>query len=109
MIGQSCRRRQGGGWPTVRRKPEACAFVEDLRHNLASMTEVSTLGKRTRVVVSGGGRNLYEISESDGWFHAYKVNVALINSRDSIGRARTFDHALNLIKSHSGKSISKVG
>lgn len=68
------------------------------------------MAKTTKVVVTGGGKNLYEISESDGWFHAYWVEVGLFtNSRTSVGKARSFDHSLNLIRSHSGKEIEKIG
>lgn len=67
------------------------------------------MAKRTTVVVRGGGKNLYEVSESGGWFHAYKVNVWVVNTRVDIGRARTFNQALDLIKSHSGKAIEAVG
>ncbi len=55
-------------------------------------------------------RSTYEISESSGWFNACKVDVhLLLNTRTDIGKARTFEHALDLIKSHSGKGIDKVG
>ncbi|MCF7990462.1 MAG: hypothetical protein K9M02_08455 [Thiohalocapsa sp.] len=63
----------------------------------------------TKVVVKGGGENLYEIAESSGWFYARKVSVGIINTRKDIGKAKTFDQALSIIKSHSGKAIEKVG
>lgn len=62
-----------------------------------------------QVVVKGGGSNLYKISESDGSFHAYKVDVHLLsNSTKSIGKARSLADALALIRSHSGKEIEKL-
>lgn len=67
------------------------------------------MSNSTKVVVRGGGENLYEVSESSGWFHAYKVHVSLVNSRDNLGKARTFDQALDIIKSHSGRGIEKIG
>lgn len=67
------------------------------------------MGSTTKVVVRGGGRNLYEISESSGWFYAYQVKVNLFDERNSIGKASTFDQALNLIRSHSGRDIESVG
>ena len=66
------------------------------------------MGNKTRVVVRGGGENLYEVSESSGWFHTYKVGGVLFSSRTSIGKAKTFDQALDIIKSHSGREIEKV-
>lgn len=67
------------------------------------------MGNKTKVVVRGGGQNLYEVSESSGWFYAYKVNVNLINSKDNLGKASSFDQALDIIKSHSGRGIEKIG
>lgn len=63
-----------------------------------------------RVVVQGGGKNLYKISEYGGWFHTYKVDVGFLsNSNTSIGKARSLGDALEIIKSHSGKEIQEVG
>jgi len=63
-----------------------------------------------KVVVEGGGANLYRISESNGWFYAYKVDVGFFSdSNRSIGRARSLKDALDLIKSHSGKEIKEIG
>ena len=74
----------------------------------ASTEEMQTMGNKTKVVVRGGGENLYEVSESSGWFYAYKVSGLLFSSRTSIGKAKTFDQALDIIKSHSGRGIEKV-
>lgn len=63
----------------------------------------------TQVVVKGGGKNLYEISESSGWFYARKVSVDIVNTHKDLGKARTFDQALSIIKSHSGKGIERIG
>jgi hypothetical protein len=61
-----------------------------------------------QVVVKGGGENLYKVSESGGWFYAYKVSVGLLNSNKSIGKAKSLGDALELIKSHSGRAIEKI-
>ena len=66
------------------------------------------MSKKTRVVVGGGGENLYEVSESSGWFYVYKVSGLLFSSRTKIGQTKTFDQALDVIKSHSGRGIEKV-
>ncbi|AXQ27334.1 hypothetical protein D0B54_00910 [Solimonas sp. K1W22B-7] len=67
------------------------------------------MSKDRRVVVTGGGKNLYRISEYGGWFHAYKVDVGLIsNSSNSIGKARSLEDAIVLIKSHSGEEIQEI-
>lgn len=64
----------------------------------------------TTVVVEGGGANLYEVSEHGGHYKAYhiRVNLLLANSRNSIGSARSFEGALALIRSHSGKEIKRI-
>jgi len=61
----------------------------------------------TTVVVEGGGSNLYEINEDGGHFKAYHVcvNLLLPNSKKNVGSARSFEGALSLIRSHSGKDI----
>lgn len=62
-----------------------------------------------RVVVRGGGKNLYEISESGGWFYAYQITVKLFNTNTDVGKARSFADALHLIRAHSGREIEKIG
>lgn len=62
-----------------------------------------------RVVVKGGGENLYKISEYGGWFHVYHVDVGFLsNSNNSIGKTRSHGDALDLIKSHSGQDIQEI-
>lgn len=63
-----------------------------------------------RVVVKGGGKNLYKISEYGGQFHVYHVTVGFIsNSNSSIGKTRSLPDALDIIKSHSGQEIDEIG
>jgi hypothetical protein len=67
------------------------------------------MSKEFKVVVEGGGRNLYKITEYNGTYHAYQVTVNLLsNSNDSIGKANSLDVALALIRSHSGEDIEKI-
>lgn len=68
------------------------------------------MSKDRRVVVKGGGKNLYKISEYNGWFYAYHIDVGFItNSENSLGKARSLGDALELIKSHSGREIEEIG
>lgn len=68
-----------------------------------------TMSKDRRVVVKGGGDNLYKISESGGWFYAYHVDVGFIsNSNTNIGKTRSLTDAIDLIKSHSGREIQEM-
>lgn len=59
-----------------------------------------------KVVVKGGGANLYRVSESNGTFHVYKVSVW--GSDSAIGTARRLEDALALIRSHSGREIERI-
>ncbi len=64
---------------------------------------------KKRITVSGSGHNLYKVSNSSGWHYVYKVEVKLpFNNEISVGKSRTFDDALSLIKSYSGRSIVKI-
>lgn len=67
------------------------------------------MGKDKKVVVEGGGANLYKISEYDGCFYTYKVDVGFLSdSNRSIGNARSLSDALEIIKAHSGKGIKEI-
>lgn len=67
------------------------------------------MSKDKRVVVRGGGKNLYKISEYAGWFHVYHVEVWPISNSDrSIGKTRSHRDALDLIRSHSGRDIQEI-
>lgn len=67
------------------------------------------MAKDRKVVVEGGGANLYKISEYNGSFHAYKVDVGIFSNTDrSIGKASSLTDALAIIKSHSGKEIKEI-
>lgn len=63
-----------------------------------------------RVVVKGGGANLYKISEYAGQLYVYHVSVGFLsNSNTSLGKTRSLQDALAIIKSHSGKEIAEIG
>lgn len=57
---------------------------------------------KKKVVVKGGGQNLYYVSESSGTIYVYKGS-------SQIGKTETMEDALALIKSHSGKDIQSIG
>jgi hypothetical protein len=62
-----------------------------------------------RVVVQGGGKNLYKIHEYSGKYTAYCVDVGFLsNTNKNIGEARNLEDALTLIKVHSGKEIKEI-
>lgn len=62
-----------------------------------------------KVVVQGGGKNLYKISDYSGKFSVYKIDVGLIfDDSRKIGSARSLDDALSIIRSHSGKQIERI-
>ena len=57
---------------------------------------------KKKVVVKGGGSNLYYVSESFGTIYVYKGSA-------QIGKTKTMDDAIALIRSHSGKEIESIG
>jgi hypothetical protein len=62
-----------------------------------------------RVVVSGGGNNLYRISIYGDKYTISQVDVGIFtNDYNRIGEARSMDDALRIIKAHSGQSIIKI-
>ncbi len=62
-----------------------------------------------RVVIKGGGSNLYQVTYSSGYYHAYKVNVGIFsNDYDEIGKASSFEDALSIIRSYSGRDIDEI-
>ena len=62
-----------------------------------------------RVVVTGGGKNLYRISIYNGKYTVSQVDVSpIFNDYNIIGEARSMEDALSIIKAHSGQSIKKI-
>jgi hypothetical protein len=59
-----------------------------------------------KIVVRGGGKNLYSVSESSGTIYVYKGSGW---GKSQIGKTRTMEDALALIKSHSGRGIESIG
>lgn len=65
---------------------------------------------KRRVVVEGGGKNLYEIYESGGKYTARQVTVNLgSDSYATIGTASTLNDAVTLIRAHSGREVKELG
>lgn len=62
---------------------------------------------KTKVIVEGGGENLYYVSESNGWIWVYKGRVW--DSDTQIGKVRAMRDALAIIENHSGRRIKSVG
>ena len=58
---------------------------------------------KKKVVVKGGGDNLYYVSESSGTIYVSRGNGT------SLGTTKTMEDALALIKSHSGREIERIG
>ena len=61
---------------------------------------------KKKVVVKGGGSNLYYVSESSGTIYVYKGGGW---SDTQIGKTKTMEDALALIKNHSGRDIESIG
>ena len=63
-----------------------------------------------KVVVQGGGKNLFRIWEdSKGWFHASECDPGfLTDDFTSIGKAQTLAEAIVLIKAYTGKNVQSM-
>ena len=62
-----------------------------------------------QVVVEGGGENLYKVSDYKGIYYVKKISVGIIaNSARDLGKTKSFDDALAIIRSHSGKAIKSI-
>lgn len=62
-----------------------------------------------RVVVEGGGRNLYYIRARAGEFHVYHHRVNLIwDDENLVGSADDADDAIELVREHAGEEVESV-
>lgn len=62
---------------------------------------------RTKVVVEGGGRNLYFVQDSGGVFKVFKHRD--IGSDEQIGTARSMNDAIDRIENHAGRRVKSIG
>ncbi len=58
-----------------------------------------------KVVVKGGGNNLYSTSESAGIIYVYKGSGY---GRTQLAKVKIFADALSIIENHSGKKIDRI-
>ncbi len=63
-----------------------------------------------RVVVEGGGENLYRVRESPSGYSVYHVDeVRLLGDKEtSIGKTDSIEDAYSLIRSDSGENIKEI-
>lgn len=62
-----------------------------------------------KVVIEGGGSNLFKVSYHSGYYYAFKVKVGFItDDLNEIGKASSLDDALRIIRAYSGKNIKEV-
>ena len=61
---------------------------------------------KKKVVVRGGGENLYYVSDSSGVFYVTKGSVW--GGGTDIGKANSLEDALAIIRSYSGRDIEKI-
>ena len=57
---------------------------------------------KKKVIVKGGGSNLYYVSNSSGVIYVYRSDTL-------IGKTKTMEDALALIRNHSGRDIERIG
>lgn len=62
-----------------------------------------------KVVVKGGGSNLYYVAESSDRIYIYKASGGLFGGKTQIATAKRLEDALAIIKAHSGRAIDYIG
>jgi len=62
---------------------------------------------KQKVIVEGGGENLYYVSQSSGWFWVYKGSVW--GSDTQIGKVRAMRDAIAIIENHAGRRVKSIG
>jgi hypothetical protein len=64
------------------------------------------MSKAIRVVVEGGGKNLYYIRGRSGEFEVYHHRVNLVwDNENLVGVAGDIEEALEMIEEHSGEKV----
>ena len=64
---------------------------------------------KRRVIVKGGGKNLYYINETGGRFYvSQRIVKPIFDDNIDLGSTRSLSDALSLITSHSGRGIESV-
>ncbi len=62
-----------------------------------------------KVVVKGGGKNLFKVSSYEGTYYVYQVDAGLIsNDNNLIGTTKSLEDALSLIRSYAGRAIERI-
>ena len=62
---------------------------------------------KKKVAIQGGAK-YYQVSEYRGTFYVYEFGGFFGTSSSEIGQTRSFDDALSIIRSYSGKQITKI-
>lgn len=62
-----------------------------------------------RVIVEGGGRNLYYIRARDDVFHVFHHRVNVVwDEENLVGVADDANEAIEMVKEHSGEEIDSI-
>lgn len=67
------------------------------------------MSNNRKVVVQGGGDNLYKVGEYDNWFYVSQVDPGFFSdSHNNIGKTRSLKDAIDLVRAYSGKEIKTI-
>lgn len=62
-----------------------------------------------RIIVQGGGKNLYRVETSGEFFNVYHISVGWItDDKEFIGKTKSLEDAISLIRSYSGREIKEI-
>lgn len=59
-------------------------------------------------IKTSSGTKLYKISQSGNYFYCMKYNDSFFGSWNDIGRARSFEDALSLIRSYAASKYGTI-
>jgi hypothetical protein len=59
-------------------------------------------------VNTSSGRKLYKVSQSGSYFYCYKYSGSIFGSWSEIGRTRSFEDALSLIRAYASARYGKI-
>lgn len=59
-------------------------------------------------VKTASGRMLYKVSQSGNYFYCYKYSNSFFGSWTEIGRARSFEDALSLVRAYASAKYGTI-
>ncbi len=59
-------------------------------------------------IKTASGKKLYKISQSGSYYYCYRYNGSIFSSWNEIGKARSFEDALSLVRAHASSKYGAI-